>query len=89
MTKKYFNFDMDRFNYDIRLEGKDNLGNPVTFYLSRINNKKGRFNLEIIDNDNFTSITLIQYAVKFPEKSGRMNNNFTKTGESFTINLSF
>lgn len=91
--KIYFNFDMDRLNYDIRLEGKDNLGNPVAFYLSRINNKKGRFNLETIDNgnlnDNITSITLTPYAVKFPEKSGRMNNDFTKIGESFTINLSF
>ena len=32
-------------------------------------------------------MTLTPYAVKFPEESGRMNNDFKQAGEEFTIYL--
>jgi len=33
------------------------------------------------------SLTLTLYAVKFPEQSGKLSNDFQQVGESFTIEL--
>jgi len=38
-------------------------------------------------SDDIESISLTPYAVKFPEESGRMNNDFKQAGEEFTIYL--
>jgi len=85
----------DDFNYDLILEGEDNLGNPVSFYLS--SKHGGEITLEefITESDNVStevsteakSLTLTLYAVKFPEQSGKLSNDFQQVGESFTIEI--
>ncbi|MHC1722648.1 MAG: DUF4179 domain-containing protein [Aminipila sp.] len=74
--------------YDLKLEGKDDLGNPVDFQLSwqKGEEKTGRLNANPSDA-NAKLITLVPYAVKMPEKSGKMSHDFVKTGDSFTIDL--
>lgn len=77
-------------SYDINLKGQDNLGNEVCFYLSRAYGEELIFKYENIDGDlsnEITSITLVPYAVKFPEKSGRLSNDWQPVGEEFTIFL--
>ena len=74
----------------MKLEGTDNLGNPVSFYVSSSNKEGGRF---VIDNsaenlsDDAETLTLTPYAVKFPEESGRMSNDYEQVGEPFTIEV--
>ena len=80
----------ERNNYDIELRGSDNLGNEVVFYLSRSSKDEMVFKYEDIKgdlSDDIESISLTPYAVKFPEKSGRMNSDFKQVGEEFTIYL--
>ncbi|WMM26172.1 DUF5643 domain-containing protein [Tissierella sp. MB52-C2] len=77
-------------DYDISLRGNDNLGNKVEFGISRMSDKDMVFKYQNIYgdlSDNLTSITLTPYAVKFPEESGRMNNDYKQVGEEFTIYL--
>ncbi len=77
-------------SYDVSLRGHDNLGNEVEFGLSRMSGKDLVFKYENIHgdlSDDATSITLTPYAVKFPEESGRMNNDYKQVGEEFTIHL--
>lgn len=76
--------------YDIKLEGYDDLGNEVEFYMS--SSDKNSFILKYSNpykdlSDKAKSITLAPYAVEFPEESGRMSNDFKLVGEEFTINL--
>lgn len=76
--------------YDIELRGSDNLGNEVVFYLSRASKDEMVFKYEDIKgdlSDDIESISLTPYAVKFPEKSGRMNSDFKQVGEEFIIYL--
>lgn len=77
-------------NYDIVLRGYDNLGNDVEFYMSSEENKKGLMKLNNFDSNlgvNAKKLYLIPYAAKFPEKSGKMSNDFKKAGEEFVIEL--
>jgi hypothetical protein len=77
-------------DYDMKLVGEDNLNNEVSFYLSEINGGRGCFVLSDIRNgidSDATSIILIPYAVKMPEKSGRLSNDFDKAGEEIVIKL--
>lgn len=86
--KIYFSMDKKNYDYDMQLKGKDNLGNPVEFYLSSMNGKKGIFKLERFSSssdEKATSYELTPYAVPFPEESGRLNNDFKKIGKSFTV----
>lgn len=80
----------DGGNYDMELEGKDDLGNPVDFYMSNFNGEKGTGCFEVSEpvNENASSITLKPYAVKFPETSGRLSNDYNAVGDEFTIELS-
>lgn len=91
-------FELDNWNYkkdpmyDLKLVGTDNLGNKVEFELSYMKGQEkiGRFNLSSICEgigEEVDSITLKPYAVKMPEKSGRMSHDFEEVGDSFTINL--
>ena len=46
MGKKiYFSKDKARTDYDMKLLGKDNLGNNVEFYMSHCDGKKGVFEI--------------------------------------------
>lgn len=79
----------DIIQYDMVLEGQDDLGNIVHFYLSQINQGKGNFEIETINNGNLSEtaaqLTLTPYAVKFPEESGRMSNDFKACGDAFSF----
>ena len=91
--KIYFEIpDISKMNgveYDMQLEGKDDLGNKVEFYMSSMNGEKGTgcFNSSDPINENAKSIKLKPYAVKFPETSGRLSNDFKPVGDEFTIEL--
>ncbi|WP_129595785.1 DUF4179 domain-containing protein [Anaerophilus nitritogenes] len=92
--KIYYKKDKKNSNdadYDMIVKGHDDLGNEVSFYLSSESDGHGIFKLTNIDenlNENAKILTLTPYAVKFPEKSGRLSNDFKKVGDTFTINLS-
>jgi hypothetical protein len=51
---------------------------------------KGIFKLSTIDgnlNDDARVLTLTPYAVKFPEQSGKLSNDYKPVGPEFTIDL--
>lgn len=77
-------------DYDMMLKGTDDLGNPVSFYVTRSDREGGKFVIENY-NGNLSSeasaLTLVPYAVKMPESSGQMSNDYKQTGEEFTITL--
>ncbi|MGL5677315.1 MAG: DUF4179 domain-containing protein [Cellulosilyticaceae bacterium] len=80
--------------YDIKLEGHDDLGNEVIFYLSRYADGKGQFELQFVNDElkkvlpeGSKTLTLTPYAVAFPEESGKMSDDFEVVGEPFTIDL--
>ena len=79
-------------DYDMKLEGQDNLKNKVKFYLSYMKGDKGKGCFEISTPGNgvrsdASSIVLIPYAVKLPESSGQLSHDFEKTGKEIIINL--
>lgn len=85
----HFTTSTESCNYDLKITGKDNLGNPVEFDLSTFSGGKGVLELSTIDNGNLsdeaTELYLTPYAVKFPEQSGRLSNDFKQVGEEFSI----
>lgn len=89
-SKIYFDIEGD-MKYNMELRGKDDIGNQVVFYMSRTENGKGVFELETIHNGNLNQnaaiLFLTPFAVKFPEKSGKMSNNFEQIGEQFEFNI--
>lgn len=88
--KIYFTYNTERCNYDLKLEGTDNLGNQISFYLSRAGSGQGRLNIDELGThiaEDASSVTLTLYAVEFPEGSGKMSNDFQQIGEAFTIDL--
>lgn len=88
--KIYFDIEGD-IEYNVELRGKDDIGNPVIFYISHINNGDGVFELETIDNGNLdetaSKLFLTPFAVEMPKESGRMNQDFQKIGEQFEIDI--
>lgn len=91
--KIYFEISSDpktkALQYDMELMGTDNLGNKIDFYMSSANGVEGTgcFKIDESVNKSATSLTLRPYAVKFPEKSGRLSNDFKPVGDEFTIDL--
>lgn len=77
-------------SYAIDLRGYDNLGNEVTFFLTSVSGEDLVFKYENIHgdlSDEITSITLIPYAAKYPEQSGKMSDDYEQAGEEFTVFL--
>ncbi|QOX63510.1 DUF4179 domain-containing protein [Anoxybacterium hadale] len=74
-------------SYDMNLEGTDQMGNKVIFYLSYRNQERGAFKLSEPLLDSAEVLSLQPYAVAFPEKSGRLSNDFKPVGESFDLSL--
>ncbi len=77
-------------SYAIDLKGHDNLGNEVTFFLTSVSGEDLVFKYENLYRDladNATSVTLTPFAAKYPEKSGKMSNDYAQVGEEFTITL--
>ncbi len=75
-------------NYDLALVGQDDLGNKVVFNLFNKSDELLRFETDTFKpNPEAKSITLKPYAVKLPEKSGQISNDFKPVGKEFTINL--
>ena len=89
--KIFFTLSPEKVVYDVILKGEDNLGNPVEFITRSIHDGQGRMEVSTIDNgyvnDQAESLTLTPYAVKFPETSGKMSNDYQPVGEAFTIQL--
>lgn len=89
--KIYFELPSGRCPYDIKLEGTDNLGNPVEFLIRYIDNGKGRMEVSTINNgyihEDAQFLILTPYAVKMPETNGKMSNDFQAVGDAFTIEL--
>ena len=63
----------------------------MEFTFSRWSDGVGRMNISTIDNGNLsdeaTELQLTPYAVKFPEQSGRLSNDFKQAGDEFVINI--
>ena len=89
--KIFFTLSPKKVVYDVILKGQDNLGNPVEFITRSIHDGQGRMEVSTIDNgyvnDQAESLTLTPYAVRFPETSGKMSNDYQPVGEAFTIQL--
>ena len=89
-TKIYYDYISKIDNYDLMFNGNDSLGNPIAFYLSRSDKSGGQLRLDALTGEigeNAESLTLTPYAVKFPEGSGRMSDDWQQTGDAFTIPL--
>ena len=75
----------------MELRGTDNLGNEIRFYLGHESKGNGVLELNTALGDQIadeaTSLILRPYAVKFPEESGKLSNDFKPVGEPFTIDL--
>lgn len=77
-------------NYDIKLVGKDDLGDGVEFYLISADQNKGKLKLANLEKNldkNATKLKLVLYAAKQPNRSGKMSDDFKKIGDEFTIDL--
>ncbi len=85
--KIYYSIEGKGKLYDIKFIGKDNLGNDVTFYSSSQGDGKGIMKEGAKISDDAKTLILTPYAVAFPEKSGRMSNDFKQVGEEFTIEI--
>lgn len=89
--KIFFTLSPEKAVYDVILKGEDNLGNPVEFITRSIHDGQGRMEVSTIDNgyvsDQAETLTLTPYAVKFPETSGKMSNDYQPVGDAFTIQL--
>lgn len=88
--KIYYSKTGNENKYDIKLEGTDNLGNKVEVWSKNSSNKCGlltRYDLDGPLSSEAKSITLTPYAVKYPEQSGKMSDDFKKVGEAFIIEL--
>lgn len=79
-------------SYDIILKGHDDLGNEVEFYVSRgregyLDFKYDNYHKNI--DDNAKTLTLLPYAVKMPEQSGKMpdRDEYVNVGDEFTIDI--
>ncbi|MEF9992738.1 MAG: DUF4179 domain-containing protein [Romboutsia sp.] len=90
--KIYYTRDIHNLaRYDLKLVGKDDLGNSIEFYMYRARADYGVFIYDTYYgefNNNAKFLTLSLYAAKQPETSGKSNSDFKKIGEEFTINLS-
>lgn len=77
--------------YGIRLRGYDDYGNEIVFEPIKMSEKDGMLKLSTVTGQNIsdkvTEITLIPYAVTYPEESGKLNSNYKQVGEKFTIKI--
>lgn len=88
--KIYFSLDSQGTDYNMELRGHDDLGNEVTFYISRVRGDQGIFKIESIDglvNENAKELKLTPYATEETKTSGQSSNDYKVIGEEFTINL--
>lgn len=76
--------------YDVKLKGTDDLGNNVEFFSSHSTKNDALFKIENIYgnlNENSKTLNLTPYAAKYPEQSGKMDGEYKKVGEPFTVDL--
>ena len=76
--------------YDLQLSGQDDQGKNVEFDMRSMNGDEGKGIFEASGegvSETAKKLTLIPSAVKFPEKSGRLSNDFSPVGEKFVIEL--
>lgn len=89
--KIYFTTTSDKYTYDVILQGTDDLGNPVEFLIRHMSDGQGRMEVSTITNgyihEDASSLTLTPYAVKMPETSGKISNDYQPIGQAFTITL--
>lgn len=95
IDKKIFltieNIKKSKIVYDIKLEGYDDLGNTIRFETINMSKEKGMLKLSTVIGEEIskeaTKITLVPYAVAYPKKSGRLNNDYKQVGGKFTIEI--
>lgn len=94
--KIFFQTSGESLTYNIRLEGTDDLGNPIVFELRQSYHNEGHVvadpNYPAEEGKNIISeeaknLTLTPYAAEFAKESGRENSDYHQTGEPFTVNL--
>lgn len=74
--------------YALELRGNDDLGNKIEFSTSFENEKGGVMKEKLTRvSEKAKTLTLSLYGAAYPKESGRMNNEYKKIGEEFTINL--
>lgn len=85
------NINKSKVVYDIRLEGYDDYGNKIVFETRRMSGKDGILKLSTVlgeeISDRASELTLIPYAVDYPEQSGKLNNDYKQVGEKFSIKI--
>lgn len=77
-------------NYDLKLVGKDNLGNDVQFFVHKARENYGVFEFDNLDgnmDENAKSLTLSLYSAKQSNESGQSNTDYEKLGDEFIIEL--
>lgn len=88
--KIYYSKSNEEMLYDIVLKGYDDLNHEVEFCLSHESKGKGYLRLSNIHGNLSNRAKLLRltpYAVKFPERSGKLSNDIEKVGEAFIIDL--
>ena len=77
-------------DYDMKLEGSDDLGNPVSFYVSHATKSEGRFNADRLAGliaPEASTLTLTPYVSPRPKTSGRTESSWQQVADPFTIAL--
>ncbi len=77
-------------HYDLKLVGKDNLGNDVQFSVRKTREDYGVFVFDNLDgnlDENAKSLTLSLYSAKQNDENGQLNTNYEKLGDEFIIEL--
>lgn len=95
IDKKIFltieNINKSKDVYDIKLEGYDDCGNKIRFQTVNMSKEKGMLKLSNVAGKEIskeaTKVTLVPYAVAYPEESGRLNRDYKQVGEKFTIKI--
>ncbi len=88
--KIYFAKEPANTTYDLALRGHDDLDHKIEFTLANCDASKGVYKISTINGNldpQARILTLTPYAVKLPEKSGKLSNDFQKVGDEFTIML--
>lgn len=85
------NINKSKVVYDIQLKGYDDRGNELFFQTRNMSTEQGMLKLSTVAgqeiSDEATEITLIPYAVGYPQESGKFNNDHIQVGEKFTIKI--
>lgn len=86
-TKIYYDVKDKDEAYYIILRGYDDLENKVNFYSSYEGKNDGVMKNETEISADASKLILTPYAVAYPEKSGKISDDYKQVGEEFTIEI--